>query len=194
MSCRPGAPRRAGTVTYWPGPDAGKKHAMPAPVAPSSTTTTAPAPRPAPPGLPPPSAPIREPARLSFDPALSRRGAVDGGWWPQSRNATAELPALIAALDSLPGVRVRRLSVPVAEWDGIPRWLPGYDDRTIRVDWFATMPRHTVSVTAGGGATINLLVIPPGTPAAAAAAAMDTAAVGRGRPDEILAAAQQVPA
>src|SRR5690242_6012303 len=42
------------------------------------------------------------PARVSFDPALIRRGAVDGGWWPHSRNAHAELPALIAALDARP--------------------------------------------------------------------------------------------
>jgi Family of unknown function (DUF5994) len=45
-------------------------------------------------------------ARVSFDSALIRHGATDGGWWPRSRNARAELPALIAALDARPGVRV----------------------------------------------------------------------------------------
>jgi Family of unknown function (DUF5994) len=164
---------------------------MPAPPALDRVTSTVPVPQP---GFRAPSAPIREPVRLSFDPALSRRGTVDGGWWPQSGNATAELPGLIEALDSQPGVRVRRLSVRGAEWDDIPRWLPGDDARTIRVDWFTTMPRHTVSVTASGGTTISLLVIPPATPAAAAAAAMGTAAASRGRPDEILATAQQAPA
>src|SRR2546422_116350 len=41
-------------------------------------------------------------ARVSFDPARSRHGAVDGGWWPRSRNALTELPGLIAALDARP--------------------------------------------------------------------------------------------
>jgi MFS family permease len=35
--------------------------------------------------------------------------AVFLGWWPHSRNAPAELPGLIAALDSQPDVRVQRL-------------------------------------------------------------------------------------
>jgi hypothetical protein len=162
--------------------------------APDGTTGTVPAPRPALPVLPPQSAPSREPPRLSFDPALSRHGAVDGGWWPRSRNATAELPGLIAALDSRPGVHVRRLSVHVAEWDDIPRRLPAGGSHVIRVDWFTTIPRHTISVTADGHDIINLLVIPPGTAAVPAQAAMDTAATSLGSPDDILAAAQQAPA
>jgi Family of unknown function (DUF5994) len=144
--------------------------------------------------LPPQSAPTRKPPRLSFDPALSRRGAVDGAWWPESRNATAELPGLIAGLDSRPGVHVRRLSVHIAEWDDIPRRLRAGGNHVIRVDWFTTIPRHTISVTADGNDTISLLVIPPGTAAAPAQAALDTAMSSLGSPDGILAAAQQAPA
>jgi uncharacterized protein DUF5994 len=44
------------------------------------------------------------PARVMFGPALPRHGATAGGWWPRSRNAPTELPALIAALDARPGV------------------------------------------------------------------------------------------
>jgi Family of unknown function (DUF5994) len=160
---------------------------------PDDTTSTRPAPQPTRPEFPARSGPGSNHPRLSFDPALTRRRAVDGAWWPESRDAPAELPGLVAALDSRPGVRVRRLSVPVAEWDDIPRRLTVNGARTIRVDWFITMPRHTISVTAGGGDTINLLVIPPGTAAASAQAAMGMATTSPGSPDDILAAAQQAP-
>ena len=88
---------------------------------------------------------------------------------------------------------MRRLSVHVAEWDDIPRRLPGTGNHVIRVDWFTTIPRHTISVTADGHDIINLLVIPPGTAAVSAQAAMDTARTSPGSPDDILAAAQQTP-
>jgi hypothetical protein len=91
-------------------------------------------------------------------------------------------------------VHVRRLSLPVAEWDDIPRRLPAGGSHVIRVDWFTIMPRHTISVTADGHDIINLLVIPPGTAAVPAQAAMDTATTSLGSPDDILAAAQQAPA
>jgi hypothetical protein len=54
----------------------------------TSTPTTAPAPTapPAPAGL-----------RLQLDPTMAGTGAVDGGWWPRSRDPDAELPGLIAA-------------------------------------------------------------------------------------------------
>ena len=142
-----------------------------------------------------PAAPeTRTPPRLSFDPVLGRRGAVDGGWWPQSRNATAELTALVAALDSRPGVHVHRLSVHVDEWDDIPRRVPAGAGHVIRVDSFSTIPRHTISVTADAHDMINLLVIPSGTAAAPAQAAMDAAMTGRGDPAAMLAGAPQAPA
>jgi hypothetical protein len=121
-------------------------------------------------------------ARVSFDPALSRRGAVDGGWWPHSRNAHSELPALIAALDARPGVRVQRLAVHRDQWDDIPHRLTADNGHFAQVDWFTTIPRHTVSVTtAGSREPIALLVVPPNTPAGAAWAAMNTAATSPGR-------------
>jgi hypothetical protein len=120
-------------------------------------------------------------ARVSFDPALSRHGAVDGGWWPRSRNALTELPGLIAALDARPGVRVQRVAVHRDEWDEIPRRLTADNGHRARVDWFTTIPRRTVSVTtAGGREPIALLVVPPSTPEGAAWAAMNTAATGSG--------------
>jgi hypothetical protein len=118
--------------------------------------------------------------RVSFGPALSRRGAVDGGWWPHSRNAPAELPGLVAALDSRPGVRVQRLSVHRDDWDDIPRRLTTDKGHLIRVDWFTVIARHTVSVTTAGKGTIEVLVVPPGTADGTAVTAMNMAATGPG--------------
>jgi hypothetical protein len=119
--------------------------------------------------------------RVSFDPALVRHSTVDGGWWPHTRNARTELPGLIAALDARPGVRVQRVAVHRDEWDEIPHQLTTDSGHFVRVDWFTTIPHHTVSVTiAGGRDPIALLVVPPSTPPGAARAAMHTAATGPG--------------
>jgi hypothetical protein len=120
-------------------------------------------------------------ARVSFDPALILHGAVDGGWWPRSRNAHAELPGLIAALNARPGVKVQRVAVHRDEWDDIPHRLTADNGHFARVDWFTTIPRRTVSVTtAGTREPIALLVVPPSTPERAAWAAMNTAATSPG--------------
>ncbi len=159
---------------------------MPEPAAPQHFTIST---------LPPPSAsgsarppPVPSLPRVSFDPELTRRGAVDGGWWPHSRNALAELPGLIAMLDSRPGIRVLRLAVHRDEWDEIPRRLTA-GGHVVRVDWFTTIPRHTVSVTAAGEEPIALLVVPPDTAEGAAQTAMNMAASrGAGQAADILTA------
>jgi len=118
--------------------------------------------------------------RVNFAPALHRYGAVDGGWWPHSRNAPAELPGLVAALDSRPGVRVLRLSLHRDDWDEIPHRLTTDKGHLIRVDWFTIIPRHTISVTTAGQGTIELLVVPPGTADGVAQTALNMAATGPG--------------
>jgi Family of unknown function (DUF5994) len=122
-------------------------------------------------------------ARVMFDPALPRHGATDGGWWPRSRNALTELPALIAALDARPGVRVQRLAVHRYEWDELPHQLTADGSHFVRVDWLTTIPRRTVSVTVTGGREpIALLVVPPDTPTETAWAEMNIAATSPGIP------------
>jgi uncharacterized protein DUF5994 len=137
--------------------------------------------------------------QVSFDDARDRHGAADGRWWPQSRNALTELPGLIAALDSRPGMRVQRLSIHRDDWDDIPRRLTADGGHVIRVDWFTTIPRHTVGVTKAGsgpGGVFAALQRPPAAPGAQPAAAAtrarrirrshrpDRAAAGRRRPDQ----------
>jgi len=123
------------------------------------------------------------PARIMFDLALPRHGATDGGWWPRSRNALAELPAVIAALDARPGVRVQRLAVHRCEWDEIPHQLTADGSHFVRVDSLTTIPRRTISATVvGGREPIALLVVPPDTPTETAWAEMNIAATSPGIP------------
>jgi hypothetical protein len=133
-------------------------------------------------------------ARVSFDSALIRHGATDGGWWPRSRNAVTELAALIAALDARPGVRVQRLAIHRDEWDEIPLQLTADGSHVVRVDWFTTLPRQTVSVTTTSGREpIALLVVPPDTPAETAWAAMNIAATNPGAPQTVgILAAEEI--
>src|SRR4051812_18828692 len=66
-----------------------------------------------------PPVPLPLASRLSLDPTLKRRGVVDGGWWPRSRNANVELPDLISLLNAKVGVVVR-LGIDARDWDDIP--------------------------------------------------------------------------
>ena len=63
--------------------------------------------------------------------------------------------------------KVRRLSIHRDDWDEIPSRLTN-GGHVIRVDWFTTIPRRTVSVTVASKGPITLLVIPPGTAEGAA--------------------------
>jgi Family of unknown function (DUF5994) len=162
-----------------PAPHHGTTSTLPPPSANGSASRTQAAPIPPGGTVSAPSAiPAGPPSpRVSFGPALHRHGAVDGGWWPHSRNALTELPGLIAALDSRPGIRVQRLSVHRDDWDEIPHRLTA-DGHVVRVDWFTTISRHTISVTVAGKEPIELLVVPPGTAEGTAHAAMNMAATG----------------
>ncbi|HEX6514938.1 MAG TPA: DUF5994 family protein [Nocardioidaceae bacterium] len=117
--------------------------------------------------------------RLRLDALLSRRGAVDGAWWPHSNDAGEELPALVAELDRLLGTAVHRIGLHPDTWTHIPHRIPAAG-RTIRVAWFRSIDRQLVSVhTARAQYDLKLLVIPSDTPADVAAAAMALAVKGR---------------
>ena len=147
----------------------------------TSTTTTAPPPTrpPAPPGL-----------RLQLDPAMAGTGAVDGGWWPRSRDPDAELPGLIAGLESSLGP-ITRVALNLDAWDSAPRRV-AVDGRRVRVGWFRQMDAHTIGVTRALQGRVVLLVVPPQATTAAAGIAMAMAAdaANNARPADILAAAR----
>jgi hypothetical protein len=146
----------------------------------TSTLTTAPPPTrpPAPPGL-----------RLQLDPAMAGTGAVDGGWWPRSRDPDAELPGLIAGLDASLGP-ITRVALNLDAWDTAPRRV-AVDGRRVRVGWFRHMDAHTIGVTRALQDRMALLVVPPEATTAAAQIAMAMAAdaANNARPAAILAAA-----
>ena len=128
-------------------------------------------------------------ARFSLDPVAARRAGIHGGWWPRSRDAAAELPGLIAELNTRAG-RVSRVAVQASAFTNIPHQLIA-GGRKVHVAWFRYMNPHTVILTMSGRDDLILLVIPPQASPAAAAEALLLAASGgqAGLPEAILAAA-----
>ena len=131
----------------------------------TSTPSTAPlSARPPPPGS----------RRLQLDPTMAGTGAVDGGWWPRSRDPDAELPGLIAGLESSLGP-ITRVALNLDAWDTAPRRV-AVDGRRVRVGWFHHMDAHTIGVTRAFQDRLALLVVPPETAGQAAQSAMAMAA------------------
>lgn len=126
-------------------------------------------------------------SRLSLDPGLGRHGALDGGWWPRSRDASVELPDLVSALNAQVGAIVR-LSVDARDWDDIPRRIT-VAGHVVRIGRFADV-NHKIIATRGPQDHLLLLVVPPRASMAAAKSALAMAAGGKnsGRPEEILVA------
>jgi hypothetical protein len=128
-------------------------------------------------------------ARLSLVPATAPHAGLGGGWWPRSRDATAELPGLIAELSARAG-RVSRVALQVRAFDNIPHRLT-VGGRTVRVAWFRYMNMNTVILTMADRDDLVLLLVPPLAPPAAAPQALRALASGpgAGSADAILAAA-----
>ena len=126
--------------------------------------------------------------RLRLDPTLARGGTLDGGWWPRSPDAEAELPELIRGLECSLGV-ITRVALNPDAWDSAPRQL-AIDGRRVHVGWFRAMNAHTIGVTSASRDRFVLLVVPPQAPMAAAATAMAMAAdaTNSARPADLLAA------
>jgi hypothetical protein len=167
---------------------------MTEPAAPRGTTSTLPRPSangsaPIPPPVPQRARRAPSGARLSLDPATVRQAGIQGGWWPRSRDAAAELPGLIAELSTRAG-RVSRVGLQADAFGNIPHKLT-VGGRNVAVGWFRYMNEHTVILTMPGRDDLVLLVIPPQASPEAAAEALGLAASGRraGPPEAILAAA-----
>jgi Family of unknown function (DUF5994) len=145
----------------------------------------------APPGPPVPATAVQASVngtRLCLVPASALQMGLGGGWWPRSRDATAELPGLIAEL-SARGRRVSRVAVQADAFGNIPHQLT-LGGRKVHVAWFRYMNINTVLLTMAGRDDLVLLVVPPhARPAAAAQALRAASGPGAGRADAILAAA-----
>ncbi|MFC4534904.1 DUF5994 family protein [Sphaerisporangium dianthi] len=100
--------------------------------------------------------------RLSLDPPLNRRAPVDGVWWPRSRDAAAELPGLVAAVDQRLGRTTLRVGVYRDAWDDIPRRITNRG-RQIRVGWFRSSDPRVITLIFAAGEPVVLSVAEQGT-------------------------------
>lgn len=71
--------------------------------------------------------------------------AVDGAWWPRSRDLAVELPALVAVLARC-DFRVARVAYHRDSWDCEIRKLD-VAGRMVRLGWFRTIDPQLVSFT-----------------------------------------------
>ena len=108
-----------------------------------------------------------EPARVSFRQPVSRSGFIDAGWWPRSRDLTAELPPLLDVLWAA-SREITRITYHIAAWDPAPRRMR-IGGRLVRLGGFATSDPVTVRLSDGRGAErIDILVVAPDADAALA--------------------------
>lgn len=116
-----------------------------------------------------PSAPSTPRLRM-MEPTGSRRGLLDGGWWPRSTDPVAELPGLVLAIDDLRGP-VRQLVLSAPGWDSHPRRL-GVAGRILRLGYFTSQPTTLLTAICDNDDRVDLLVVAPNTPYRIADAAM----------------------
>jgi hypothetical protein len=104
-------------------------------------------------------------ARLSLKPSGSAGGAVDGVWWPRSRDPAIELGALIEELGTQ-RPPVRGIALTRVGWDSAPRRIRLASGRKVAVDWSQT--GHMIRIIDTNYQWIDLLVIPVDTTPASA--------------------------
>jgi len=122
-----------------------------------------------------PRSPTSHPLRLSLVPAGSAPARIDGAWWPNSRDLTAELPALIDVLD-MRWDRITRITVNPTHWPVVPHKVQG-NGHVVKVGWFKEeQDPHQLMLLSYRVGRWDLLVIPPQTPPATAAWLMAAAA------------------
>ncbi|MEV6035781.1 DUF5994 family protein [Nonomuraea sp. NPDC052116] len=113
--------------------------------------------------------------RLSLHPVLERSAVVNGAWWPYSRDAAAELPDLIAAVDQ----RLQRTTLLVGvhrdAWRRVPCRIPARG-RTVRIGGFRHGDPHVIVLFFASDEPVALLIIPPDTAVGPAEAALELTA------------------
>jgi hypothetical protein len=137
--------------------------------------------------------------RINLAVGPERRGALDGGWWPHSREAGTELAGLAGVLSGSLGT-VTHLTIDFDDWDDVPPHI-AVGGRTTKICRRPDL-RNLIVVTLSMADDYLLLVVPPEAPEQAAFTALCRAADGAEsrRPQEILAtcdistARPQVPA
>jgi hypothetical protein len=113
--------------------------------------------------------------RLSLTPKTTLDGLLDGAWWPRSRDLTAELPALVGALEERYG-RITRVTVNPTRWPVVPHKVPA-TGHTVHVGWFTEQDPDKMILLSYTVGRCDLLVIPTETEPAAAARLLTAAAI-----------------
>jgi hypothetical protein len=112
------------------------------------------------------STPPEDRVRLKLKPRSgSTSGFVDGGWWPRSRDLSAELSDLLAVLAIRLGP-VERVSYRLSDWEPAVRRIV-VDGGLVHLVGYRGRPVSTVDVIAAKD-RVTLLVVPPGAAAGAA--------------------------
>jgi hypothetical protein len=132
------------------------------------------------------ASPATEP-RLRLKPAGPTTGHVDGAWWPRTRDLSAELPSLLAAVATRLG-RIDRVTHHLGEWPAPHRRL-FLDDGVVRLEGFRSQQAGTLTVIGWERLRLTLLVIPPETGPDDAQRALTAAADRDGTDDGSLPAA-----
>ncbi|WP_410645413.1 DUF5994 family protein [Amycolatopsis sp. lyj-346] len=119
--------------------------------------------------------------RLQLKPVAPATGYVDGAWWPRGDDLSAELPTLLAALESRLG-RLDRVTYRLGEWP-VPNRRLVFDGGTVRLEGFRSQSADTVTVIGWDRRRLTLLVVPPETGADLARQALAAAAAEGGTDD-----------
>jgi hypothetical protein len=120
-----------------------------------------------------PSTSLVDGQRLTLKPDDAATGAVDGAWWPGSRDLVAELPAVTAEASTRLGP-VERVAYNIDAWDAAPRKIR-IGDATVRMAGFHSLDFDTVQLI-GARRRLILLVVPPDTEEETALSVLATAA------------------
>ncbi|MDN5854765.1 MAG: DUF5994 family protein [Actinomycetia bacterium] len=105
------------------------------------------------------STPVREPLRLRM---TDHPGGnqLDGGWWPQSRDLTVELPDLADHFPAKFGQIVRVLYSPPDWTPPIPRRVP-VGRSYVKADSYPRDGAHLMQLDLSNGRVVRVLVVPP---------------------------------
>lgn len=87
------------------------------------------------------------------------REALDGGWWPHSRDLIRELTQLAAEFPRERG-RILRVLFSRPDWDTAPHRVD-LGTRVLKVGSFPHDDTHVLTVQTSVGERLTLLVVPP---------------------------------
>ena len=118
-------------------------------------------------------------------------GSFDGAWWPRSRNAPAELEAVLGLIGDHLGVVVNRVSLNMNSWNADQPRRMRLGQSLIRVGWFRTLDAATATFGRGSGDRATILVVPPDIDPTAGRELMQHLAAARHWPADAGAALSQ---